>query len=255
MELRGHVSRYAANGRPDLVTTPITHGAVAPRNGTVTPMRCAVAQSFPGGGIVDYFERYARGSAEPAARPSCASGRPATGTGGRGNSAATDLHELVRALLDPARGFAEPLARLYGIDVAGGFRQIAALRSLGARAAASEAGAPFRQNVVGLLAATGLQGEVFLALRPGGCDAGRAGMAPDDDEMALCHLLGSSGFAQLCDPLLERPIPLFLQPWIGGEGLLRPQRRFTEPFSRSLAVVRVGPEQMILLDKRFCTSM
>lgn len=226
MELRGHASRYAAIDRPELVSTPM--------------MRCAVAQSFPGGGVVDYFARSARSASEPAAPLPVMPGE--------------ELHELVRTLLDPARGFAEALARLYGIDVAGGFRQIAALRSLGPRAASAEAGSPFRQNVVGLLAATGLQGEVFLAVRPGGSDGGRSGVAADDDEMALCHLLGSSGFAQLCDPLLERPIPLFLQPWICGQGLLRPRRRFTESFSRTLAVVRVGPEQMILLDKRFCSS-
>lgn len=234
MELRGHARPLAAGSTATLHAEPAPSTLARSTPTRSTPARNSTVRRFPGGGRVDCFQREAEGDGSA--------------------NAGSDVRELVDVLLDPARGFADCLSGLYGIDLARGFRRIAAFHSLGPLAASELAGSPFRQSMVGLLAAAGLEGEVFLALWPGAGAPDGDHSGPTLDEMSMCHLLGSSGFAQLCDPVLQRPVPLFLQPWVSGQGLLRPRLRNTESFSSALAVVRVDSQRMILLDKRFCTA-
>lgn len=71
-----------------------------------------------------------------------------------------------------------------------------------------------------------------------------------DQPLLLCWLFGSIGFAQVCDDLLGRPIPLLMRPWSPRDGLLHPSRPPRKSFSQHLWAARVGKRGLILLDKR-----
>lgn len=68
-------------------------------------------------------------------------------------------------------------------------------------------------------------------------------------DLELCVLFGSLGFAQICDDLLEHPIPLLVLPWAPADGLLEPRRLPVKAFSQRLCVERIGRRRLLLFEK------
>jgi hypothetical protein len=162
-------------------------------------------------------------------------------------NASVDAGAPVLALLSDPRGFRAALADVYGRDLAS-FGPGVLVRHLpvdwdfvfdleSRRRALSALG----QRVLG---EAGL-----LAFQPGlgsGCTVDGEPLPP----LRLCQLLGTCGFAQLCDDALGRPLPLLVCPWSAQDGLLIPRRLPPEPFSRTLVTKRLGTGRMVLFDRR-----
>jgi hypothetical protein len=157
-------------------------------------------------------------------------------------------------LLQQKRGFLDALSRIYGVDLGDGFDQVVCLQKLDTTRAFA-ADSTYRRTVVEHLCHGTLDDAGFVAIQPASGMwrriRGDAKMAPSANQtLALCHLFGACGFAQLCDDeLLDRPVPVFLQPWSRQHGLLSPRHSPREPFSRSMCVQRLRPGRMVLFDR------
>lgn len=173
--------------------------------------------------------------------PAAVSARPLRAQGGPEDP---DIGQLVAALIGPQGGFAAALGELYDVDLNGAFDQVLCLDEVGR--AAGRARRRWLPRGAGHRRCRSLLGrDGVVAAWPGH----REPRASNEAIMAACQLLGSSGFAQLCDPLLGRSVPLFVRPWVRDRGLVPPARLPAESFSRALAVLRLAPGRMILLDK------
>ena len=170
---------------------------------------------------------------------------------GSRNRQASDPAAVLRRLLAPGVGFTDALSRIYGTDLSRGFRGAAIIRSL-QPSAAFLADDDYRRQVIGELCRRTLARDGFVAIRP--ADGMAHGLTSMGDELALCHLFGASGFAQLCDDAMDRPVPMFLQPWSQEQGLLAPRNPPAESFSRTLCVERLGAGRMVLFDARSLSS-
>jgi len=157
-------------------------------------------------------------------------------------------------LLEDATGFLDVLSGIYGVDFTGGFTELAVVEGIAADPRFLD-DADYRRAVLEELGDKTLAVEGFIVARPGpGVWRRLAGDAsaslPDAPVMVLCQLLGATGFAQLCDPTLDAPVPLFVQPWRRGSGALRPERLPHERFSVALRVARLPGRRMVLCDRR-----
>lgn len=156
-------------------------------------------------------------------------------------------------LLQEGRGFTAVLSGIYGVDLADGFDQVVCIQRLDTTRVFA-ADATYRQAVVEHLCRRTINHSGFVAIHPASGmwrrNSGSVPTAPPANQtLALCHLFGSCGFAQLCDDdVLERPVPVFLQPWSREHGLLSPQRLPRERFSRSMCVRRLRAGRMVLFD-------
>jgi hypothetical protein len=172
-------------------------------------------------------------------------------------AAAADVEpaSVVQRLLRAQGPFMPTLARLYGPDFATVGQRLALVETL-ETSLAFIADPDYRQQALAVLCREALGAAGCLAVLPGpgvwqGRGTGARFRAPhgSHQELALCHLLGRSGFAQLCHPRLPSPIPLLLQPWRADVGLLRPQTLPRKAFSQHLRVARVAEGGLILFDR------
>lgn len=173
--------------------------------------------------------------------------RAATLTTARSGQCALD-HGLT--LLGERSPFLPALSKIYGVDLAQGFHQTIFIEAVQPDAAFRR-DAAYRAEVIDALTRDAPGSSGFVAARPAPGMLRQAAeplsaAVRQDEAMRLCHLFGSAGFAQLCDPVLEKPIPLFVRPWCRGTGLLAPVTLPSEPFSAALTVERVGVGRMVL---------
>jgi hypothetical protein len=157
-------------------------------------------------------------------------------------------------LLDESTGFAEALSGIYGVDLTVGFTALAVVEGIAADPRFLH-DADHRHDAMEALGNCSLPDEGLIVARPAPgvwrrLARGVSATCPDAPVMALCELLGATGFAQLCDPTLDAPVPLFVRPWRRGSGALQPVRLPQEPFSSTLRVVRLEGRRMVLLDRR-----
>jgi hypothetical protein len=157
-------------------------------------------------------------------------------------------------LLDDTTGFVDVLSGIYGVDFTVGFTELAVVEGIAADPRFLD-DAEYRRAVMEELGDRTLDVEGFIVVRPAPgvwrrLAADAAANLPDAPVMVLCQLLGSTGFAQLCDPTLDAPVPLFVQPWRRGIGALRPERLPHERFSVALNVARLPGRRMVLCDRR-----
>jgi hypothetical protein len=159
------------------------------------------------------------------------------------------------ALLQESRGFMRALGSVYDVDLGDGFDRVTYIQGIRG-SLALVADSHYRNAVVAELCRRTLTTRGFLVVRPArgmwqSTDQVVQSAGPQwNEELALCHLFGSSGFAQLCDPdILDKPVPLFLQPWSRDDGLLLPQRLPEESFSQALCVHRLGAGRLVLFEK------
>jgi hypothetical protein len=157
-------------------------------------------------------------------------------------------------LLDDSTGFVEVLSGIYGLDFTAGFAELAVVEGIAADPRFLD-DAEYRRAVMEELGNRTLEVEGFIVVRPAPgvwrrLAADASANLPDAPVMVLCQLLGATGFAQLCDPALDAPVPLFVQPWRRGSGALQPQRLPHERFSVALNVARLPGRRMVLCDRR-----
>lgn len=156
-------------------------------------------------------------------------------------------------LLQESRGFLAVLGDIYGFDLTDGFERVVCIEQLDTTRPFA-ADPAYRRTVLDHLCRRTLDAAGFVAIHPGQGmwrrNRGASSMSPPANQtLALCHLFGSCGFAQLCDDhVLDRPVPVFLQPWTRTHGLLTPVRPPEEAFSRCTAVRRLQAGQMVLFD-------
>lgn len=157
-------------------------------------------------------------------------------------------------LLQEPRGFLGALSDAYGVDLADGFERVVCIEQLDTTRPFA-ADPTYRRAVIEHLGRRTLGAAGFVAIHPaqGMWRRNRGGLPmppPANQTLALCHLFGSCGFAQLCDDrVLDRPVPVFLHPWTRKQGLLTPVRLPEEPFSRCMCVRRLRPGRMVLFDR------
>jgi hypothetical protein len=157
-------------------------------------------------------------------------------------------------LLADATGFPAALSDIYGVDFTHGFTDLAVVEGIAADLRFLD-DVDYRRAAIAELGDRTLAVEGLIVVRPGPGVwrrlAGDASAAvPDVPIMMLCQLLGAAGFAQLCDPALEAPVPLFVQPWRRGSGSLQPERLPPERFSAMLRVARLAGGRLVLCDQR-----
>jgi hypothetical protein len=161
-------------------------------------------------------------------------------------------------LLDGSAGFIEALSGIYGVDLTHGFTELVVVEGIAADPRfLHDAGHRF--DAMEALGNCTLADEGFIVVRPAPgvwrrLAHGTSATCPDAPVMALCELLGATGFAQLCDPTLDAPVPLFVRPWRRDSGAVRPVRLPDEPFSSTLQVARLAGRRMVLLDRRLGES-
>ncbi len=179
--------------------------------------------------------------------------RVAAGRGG----AAADFDPavgLAETLLQPDSGFVAGLERAYG-DLTE-HRQALLVLQTAAVSAAFLLDSAYRHDALETLCRGRLPEHGLLVVHPPSLiwrardqQTSFRLPRPRDRDLALCTLLGELGFAQLCDSRLREPIPLLVQPWCAGRGLVRPSRLPGKAFSQRLCVDRVGERRLLLFDR------
>lgn len=162
---------------------------------------------------------------------------------------------LSQALLAPERGFLEPLSRIYAAPLEEHATQLVLVQGMTVSGAFLTDPLHRSRSLEGLCAALLHSPALLISYPPAtfwqasGPDAQFRLHGTADKDLLLCMLMGRLGFAQLCDDMLRRPIPLLIRPWSVEQGLLAPAHLPTKSYSQSLCVERIGERRLLLFDK------
>lgn len=158
-------------------------------------------------------------------------------------------------LLAPERGFLAALSHAFDVDLAPNLENLLLIQRMRC-SAAFLSDATYRREMLNAWLREIRYSPGFLLVDPSTTrwrveeEGVRLHLARSrGQDLELCVLFGSLGFAQICDDLLKRPIPLLVVPWT-REGLLWPRQLPVKSFSQTLRVQRIGRRRLLLFDRR-----